>query len=386
MSMLWIRELQTTGGGTTGVPFAMKAIYLFLRHCIGFTAVDVAALWDMVEKTGSNGQLSATDKNFIDSTAASFVVGDVGKWILVQSTDALNAGWYKITAYVDANTVTIDFRSATLEYPHVETGLTWKLLAATYQLPAVSDYFTIASPSVKAWQLKLLYGTATNPRIDVYVSMGGNWHPTRYIGSATAATAWFYCAASSDGTSVSILMHNSTTTAIHNAVLVTEVTPYDIGHSTDEQLAVFGTTSTAYYYAGAGGNGSCWRNADVNYMGYGTMRDSKRAAFYPLYMVDATYSGCANSFPNWTSREKNARLSAGGPDRFDVFKGFVVITDYDNVDGRYELLGRLAEPDICLHTGTNVRTAFNSPGTDLLDYFHFRHGICWPWPGITPQH
>ncbi len=185
MATHWLREITTATTGTaTGFPFASKCLALFLQNVLGYTnAVEsvFSGSYFSTEKSGVNGSINitATDKTFRDTTAASFVVGDTGKWLLlVDNTNPRNSGFYKVT-HVDANNVTLDFRSGAAEYPTQNLGanLSWWLLADNYQVPITDqDYFRLRTPHAAGWEIEVLY---VDPGVDqgyeVRLSVDANW-------------------------------------------------------------------------------------------------------------------------------------------------------------------------------------------------------------------
>lgn len=164
MASHFLREMRfLTTPARNGTAFYAKCLSLWLYQVLGFTnfTEDVSGeagneTYDPTdssygyEKTGSNGVLSSSSFNFVDATAGSFVAGDAGKWILIiDASNPENSGWYRISAYVDANTVTIDFRSAASEYPTAASSLTWYLMAEDFETPIVNgSYFRQRTPYV----------------------------------------------------------------------------------------------------------------------------------------------------------------------------------------------------------------------------------------------
>jgi hypothetical protein len=307
MTSKWMREVSTSGtGSSTGIPFALKATALFLRYCLGFTEDGSTASF-AIEKSGTNGAINTgNNKRFMDTVAGSFVSGDTGKWLLVCG-DSRNAGWYKVT-YIDANNVDLDFRSAATEYPNVQTGLSWYLMANTYSPPTNGQYFRLKTPHIYGWSLQLLYSTADNQRVEATLAPDGNWSTTigpAYSGSTNSTTNWVYCEADSYGQWVHLMFHQSTNNR-HNGLLVTTFEPFETGYENIEKVGLFGSSSSA---VGDFDNTAFQRVYDASHVGQGFVWDSAFAIQRHAYMVEPTYAGYASGLSKWTSRERNRRRS-----------------------------------------------------------------------------
>lgn len=137
MASCWLREVKDTNSGeSTGTPFFLKCLAWFLVRICGFTnytngANDEDFLTSVSSGTDGEFNISGTDKDFRDTVASGFTAGMVNNWLVVADANRLNAGIYKITAFIDATRVTLDFRSGAAEYPVQTTGVDWWVISAT---------------------------------------------------------------------------------------------------------------------------------------------------------------------------------------------------------------------------------------------------------------
>lgn len=267
---------------------------------------------------GSNGAFSGTDKNFVDSTAGAFLAGHVGYWILI---DGANAGWYKITGYVDANTVTIDYRSGATEYPPSDSGITWHLLQDGYFIPTRSGaYAQLTTPHANGWAIEFKYTNFAFHQVSIRVATDGNWAGSKilgpvYFGCADSKTNWFYLAAEDDGSALHVMTHQATDNR-YNGAFVCNITPYDTGHTSDEKVSLWGNSGSSITDAD---NGNLNHNYDSKRVGNGYWWKEWAQAVRSVYMVASTYAGYANGLEKWSSREKNRRLSGSGSGTGDSF-------------------------------------------------------------------
>lgn len=381
----WIRELTSSSTGSlTGIPFALKSTALFLRYGVGFTPVaSVGSDWYSTEKSGTNGEinLTGTDKRFRDSTAASFVSGDTGKWLLVVGNDR-NTGWYKVT-YVDASNVDLDFRSGVAEYPTSQTGLSWYLLADNYQVPSsVNDYFTTRTPHALGWEIELkLLQTSGDNRVSVRVAPSGDWGSVIgpvYTGSYGSRTNWLYCAVDSAGEWLNFMLHQSTDNR-YNGFCVTTVSMLDTGHANIEKVVLCGNTSSDAVEC----DNSNWvRLYTDKRISHGYSWVSGLNAQVAGYMMEYSSTISDDGFGKWASREQNSRIS-----KSDVLTGSYYVLDETNMSRVYSILGILNghyKSRGGTAGGWGTRKAFNDSGT--LDKIHWTDGFAFDWPNITPQH
>jgi hypothetical protein len=193
MSRLLREIYTTTSGNSTGIPFAASCLAWYFKELLGYSSYSEHpdSFLDYI-KTGTAGEfnLTGTDKSFRDTVAASFVAGDVGKFVVVKSANDRNSGIYKISAYVSASTVTLDFRSAATEYPTAETGITWWVIdpvhtAATGSLTApdptaVTDgMFAVLDDGQNINTQKVLILSKQNP---------GTYSPNQWRGGIVASS------------------------------------------------------------------------------------------------------------------------------------------------------------------------------------------------------
>ena len=400
MATQWLREIHTTStGGGCGMPFALKCMALFLQKCLGFTgfAETVSSgSYVSTEKSGTGGSINigGSDKNFRDDTASAFVVGDIGKWIVIREmTNPENAGIYEITANPDADTVTIDFRTGAAEYPTQNLGdnLDWWLLADNYDMPVTTnDTFELTTPHANAWRLEFVYDNttaATHNRFSVRLYPGPSFVSghNAWVGMNNADDSWFYCVADDTGEFVNFLVHNNTSN-FYGGFLSGNLTLTESGTRTPaEQSIMMGDFwSTPTYY-----DTNTWERIYSitlpNEITYGRMWNDD-TQWSVCYMIDPSYYLSTDSLSSWTSRQINQRT--GNWDFLDQR----ILQDPDNdgahyasseVTGSFTFVGNLKGFSLCSKNAGD-KTAVDFAGTK--DRFHFFSGHAIPWPGFTPQH
>lgn len=384
-----MREIVTSATGTnTGYPFLLKCLALFLQNCCGFTNASestAAGSFFSTYNSGVNGSINPTgsDKDFEDTTAASFVAGDVGKWLLVyDNVNPRNSGWYAITALVSASKVTIDFRSAAAEYPTQNTGanLSWWLASNSIDCPTSDgDYWRLQTPHAAGWELEVkLRDTSNNRGLVARVATDGNWGgdrilPETYVGVSDNDATWGYAIAETDGSSVHFVHHNSTNNE-YQGFIVSNLTLIEADREDFELVGLTGQKSV-----NTGGN-FYQRYYNNQYLPTDVW-DERLYTIKRGYMVEMSYQNNDEGFCRWASRQVNHRNG----DQWDVLEGQPVLADPYNgsVDGQYEWLGQI--PSIMLTSQVvSVRTAIDYEATK--DIFHFQTGLAIKWPSVTPQH
>ena len=395
MSTQWLREINTTAtGSSTGMPFALKCLALFLQKCLGylnFSETTSSGSYISTEKTGTGGSIniSGADKNFRDDTASAFVAGDVGKWIVIKElTNPENAGIYKITANPDADTVTIDFRSGAAEYPTQNLGdnLSWWVLADNYDVPVTDlDECVLQTPHVNGWWIKIGYQRpASYQRALIRVSGDSGFTTanllTTYSSALDSAALWFYCAADTEGEFINFVFHNDTSN-YHNGMLISNVDLVEpnSGRVASEKVALMGNwwndpsnSSINTYYR--------W-NTWYRTIAWGSMWDLEDDRRLDVKMIDLSYYLSTDSLCSWTSRQINQRTGKWEFQKQMIFSD----VDFTLIDDRglFEHVGHLQGFYMCSNQ-IAVRTAVDDVSTK--DRFHFYQGHALPWPGYTPQH
>ena len=390
MSKRWMREVLLAGATNRGVPVLIKMWNLFLQKVCGYTYVSQdgnAGDFNTYEKNGTNGSFGGADFNFTDSVAGAFVAGDVNKWLLVvDSTNAVNCGWYKIIAYVNANTVTIAFRSGATEYPTAASSLSWYVLGETYDMPAtLNDYVRIQTPHVDGWQIEFRYVVGgANSKINLYLSVNGVWGAGQKVLSAplfnldTRGTGdmYNYMIAETNGTFF-LCWQIYTPTGYNDACGVSKIiTEFESGHPAIEKWCLMGSEyagSTEYRC-------SRWPD-DLGWirMWRESLQSQKRCRWLEITDNANDSSFCYNT----TANEKNVRTTLYyGTDKNDIMLGCYVMVDEDNAQDLYEMPGLLTGIYM-VRSNLTAKTAVSHDGT--RDLYHINDGLMVDWPGVTPQ-
>jgi len=402
----WIRELHSHAtGNLTGMPFASKAYAMFLRYACGFTnpTQNVGGTHWTYEKTGTAGEFNLTgvDTDFRDAVAASFVAGDIGKWVLIVGDDR-NTGWYEITGFTGVTTITVNFRAGAGECPTVQVGLTWYLMADNYQTPANDNWWRLRTPNVAGWELEGYYvGNPSYTYLIFRISINADWTATgkitNYVNfvniSNQVLTAdWFYLQAWDGYGQLTFMNHaiwDGPVDLSHQIVIISDVTPVtNMSLEPEELVAISGTDGgvcKTYYghregFAHAGGT---WDGHGADYVELwdirsGTRRDAR--------MLEYSYSSADLGFTLWNARTAPVRRGIA-PNREDIMYGSIVIMDALYIfNSRYHIVGNFGG-HYSVRSNIGHRTTFYDDGVlGLPDKFHWDGGFAIDWPGITPQH
>jgi hypothetical protein len=272
--------------------------------------------WTTYEATGVNGEinLGTPDYVFRDSVYNAFAGGDVGKWIIVVSSLKENCGIYKISTVIDSARVTIDYRANTVNgerYPLQQTGLTWYMLGDSYQVPSqLGTYWRLQSPSSKGWGLEVKYYKKVSQQgASCRVSVDNLWTlpkilETVYCGVANSKTVYHYLVTDTSGSYVGFLVHNHTD-SLHNGWVVSEIAPYETGHSDTELVVLMGNkvNGTSVY------DGNFTFDTSNLRMGHGYRYSERLRALIDCYVVDPTAFGYANSLRRYGTRQPNRRIT-----------------------------------------------------------------------------
>lgn len=341
------------------------------------------------EKSGSNGSINITgsDKRFQDTTAASFVAGDDGKWILIQdSTNSENSGWYKVT-FVDASNVDLDFRSGAAEYPTQNLGanLSWWLMSDSYEVPLRPRcYWRLQTPHATGWEIEVLYDNpSTYQKLEIRLAPGAAWGgsqilTTVHTGLPDGSAAWFYCAADDTGDFINFVFHNSTSN-YYGGFVAGNLTEYEPDRAAVELVALMGNSNSS---TTAWGNSTTYERGliDGTNLTEGSIWENRLAKVQTCYMLEPSYYNSDLGLTKWTSGQINQRTG-----NWDFLEGQPIIIDPDNIQpiGEYEIAGNLAGMFLMPNQAT-VRTAYDDVGT--RDRFHINDGVAIEWPGYTAQH
>jgi len=195
MASAWLREIQdSTVAFGTGMTFYFRCLAYFLVEILGFTDFSEGAGFGGVlgyAKNGTNGEfnLSGSDKQFRDSVAGSFASGDVGSWVVVVDPVRSNAGIYKITSFVSATTVVLDFRSGATEYPSQTTGLDWYMITPDEASATGSITCHPGTSIVDGEFVKIEDGVhLNNSKVVIVSSSGSGYSPNQWRGAIVAGS------------------------------------------------------------------------------------------------------------------------------------------------------------------------------------------------------
>lgn len=253
-------------------------------------------------------------------------------------------------------------------------------------------WFSCKSPSSRGWAIRVSLdelGSTTRVVWRVEVSVNGTWDAGAkivgpvYIGAAVSNTMWMYAEGDDEGHWFNLLFHQSSLD-YHLGCFVSELDASDSERIDEETVALHGIFSTnADYHTN---RTSCYRNDDDNYWGRGKRWDNVLTPGpVSIYMMELSYANYDYGLTQWTSRERNARLTnALGYDVQDAIYGTGVICDWSNSEDRYEIVGILQGHYSC-RANLTARTALGTT-TAQNSLFHWFDGWAVSWPEITPQH
>jgi hypothetical protein len=380
-----------------GVSFWSKCFCWWLYHVLGYTNFAesvVSGSYDPTDMTGvtsgSNGSIniSGSDFNFRDNTANPFVVGDVGKWILIiDLLNPENSGWYPISAYVGVDTVTIDFRSGGAEYPTQVLGnnLAWYMMAEDNNTPdTVTDYWRLRTPHADGWEIELAIGG--NQYLQSRISLDQDWTASGKIleaaapkffgqqGTASASNMYYYAEGNTEGDHLNLWWFSTTNPAGNAAITVSRVTPYETSpaHSADELLVMAGVESNLNW-----GTAGFVRGITVASQWTGIVWRDDDASVNRCYALEWSYAASSSGFSQWSSNEANARTGKN-----DIKPGVTFIVDKDNDASKYEVMGSYAGLFEGRNNFSKMQTIDDAATKDKV---HIYDGFFVPWPGYTPQ-
>lgn len=411
MSSRWLRELAFTATDSD-LSFFVKAYALFVRYVLNYTfqyeAASGGASFVSTEKNGTGGSFSGTDYVFTISSG-SFASTDLGKWlVVVDNSNPVNAGLYKIIGYTDTNNITIDFRAGYAEYPTASTGITWRVCGSTYQVPVgADDYVRLQSPHASGWAVELrVSGGTTAGSLRLRAATYGNWtyktlgNMTGYDGNIYGfglRKPWgslnftFYAEGDYDGNWLHLWSQTKDDISDDQysgpirMVSIETVDPIEAGVPAEELILLRGTrVDIPFSYDGGGrwydgeyGRGQSWVN-NVN--------DEVKG-----YLFDYSSSTYDSSFYRWSGREVNWRRDG----KLEARYGSPYVIDENNARGGYRLLGYVqghwsvplmsAAYNQNIDNGTTYRkihrmVAMNMSGT--RDKLLLHDGIVVPWCGL----
>jgi hypothetical protein len=313
--------------------------------------------WVSTEKNGTNGAFSGSSEIITDAIAASFVSGDVGKFLIVKdNANPATGGIYKIIQFISTTQVMIDFRAGYGEYPATASGLSWWICGGSYQVPIVGEYVRLQSRHTTGWAIQITYGDWPYYGMWFMVAPAGNWSsnvigvfsdPHRYSTGWTVSgvdgpypgrtTFW----AEGDYTDCEWL--NFWRTPIEDNIgsnpaqryghpqmlRIARLTPVDVGHVDDELILLQGPGLPGQAATALGDRSYSYdfsRGLTYSRLAAGTVVG---------YLFDYSLGDYTYGFARWQGRQVNWRR--GG--KIESFVGTPYVIDENNLSGRYQIFG-----------------------------------------------
>jgi hypothetical protein len=339
--------------------------------------------------SGTNGSINITgsDKTFRDLVGTFTGSG----WILIRDlANPENSGWYAAT-YVDANNVTLDFRSGAAEYPTQNLGanLSWWFAGDSYEVPQRRDaWFRIQTPHATGWEIEVkMVDAGAFQAFQVRLAIDANWSGSKvlgiaYMGVDDGETTWFYCAANSEGEFINFFFHNATAD-LYGGFIAADIDLFDVDRTADESVALMGCASSSSTSWAAGSTYE--KVTDNTCVSWGWLWTNRPPdTIQNCQMMELSWNNSDDGFSQWASAEANARISS-----VQFLEGQPIIVDEDNVQpiGEYEIVGSLKGVFGAHHVTGGDKTAYTDPeGVGTLNRFHVFDGLGIEWPGVTAQH
>jgi len=401
MANHWLREIRFSSATRAGISFYSKMLCWWMYHVLGYTnfseSLGGGGSYDPTDYTGvtyatgvGSINVSGTDGYFRDDTNSPFTAGDVGKWILlVDPNNGENSGWYAIDGYVDADRVSIDYRSGAAEYPVQNTGddMSYYMMAEDNNTPnTVNDEWQLRTPHADSWEIKFIiignYYLRCIVALDTFAVgnkilelSSGTWRHKHFgqTNQGLVSELYYYAYGTDDGSKLCIYLNSTSSTAGVNGLTMAKMIPFETEPAhTDDELWVLGGTDQAQAWNAQGFernivqskyNGFVWREAD--------------SSVNVCYALEWSYNDFGNGFTYWTSNEANARTGKN-----DLKPGITLVIDPFNAVDKYEIMGEYAPFEMVRRNFNNMQT-IDDVGTK--DKLHIYDGFVIPWPGVTPQ-
>jgi hypothetical protein len=307
-----------------------------------------------------------------DSGFGSFTQAMLGSVVcVVDPTNAVNNGVYRIIRYINANSVELDFRADPNngEAFTAASGLTWYLWADTYELPqSTNDYGRLDSPHSSGWaiEFKMPWTVASTAEIRISIAVDGNWGGSRILGvkqiglsSGNTVDGGQLCMeVDTDGDYLNMWMNMITgeaedATCQPSGVSVWNITTIEPDREDYEKVVLFGPSSNNPQSV------TFTRLDSQNYMGGGRIWDEPTQTDRECWLVEPSYRQSADGYSGTATstyvggsslinqREPNNRLRARAGrypwdlGKVEVWDGSLVIVDPDNLSatGSYEIVG-----------------------------------------------
>lgn len=345
--LLWI---DATDGGTDTVTLTN----------FRYTTRGNGSLWSTDSAIGITQPSGGLDGWVLeDTTASAFVQADVGKWaVVVDPTNPVNNGVYRIVRYISADAVELDFQANKDNgEAFVATGstLSWYVFKHDYDMPTTAgNYFQLESPA--GWAVRIAqyayYWYVT-------VAVDGSWSNGRTIGTnkftfnAEAANGRGQVNVEADqaGTFLNMwstgLISNYQPEGVvnQNAIFIDTVVPVEPDAEQWENVVLVGCPNTS-----VNGAQQLRRSSTTNTVGVGRAWDERNFTQYLVYMVDQSYSSNGEGhrepiYQTWLT-EPNRRLAPRSYEigKTELWEGTWLLKDpYNGAwDGKYEWLGYMS--------------------------------------------
>lgn len=402
MANHWLREVRYATAARAGINFYSKCLCWWMYHVLGYTNFVETVASGSYDPTNpatepnliyatAVGSINVTgaDKNFRDSTNSPFLVGHVNYWILlVDPTNEENSGWYKITAYVDASNVTIDYRSGAAEYPvqNVSNNMDYYMMAEDNNCPStLTDEWQLRTPHVDAWEIKFIlqgnYYLRTEVALDTF-AVGNkilkhadpDWKHFGQSNRSTVTDIYYYAEGSDDGAHLNIYMMTTAGTSGTSAATISKMSPFDTSpaHSADELWVLAGGDSVPGWDAE-----QFMPNNDFNNRWTGYVWRELDASVNRCFPLEWSYADSTVGFTRWGSSESNARTS-----KIDIKPNITFVIDHANSQDKYEIMGGYPGLSSCRANMPKMQTIDDAGTKDKLQIVR---GFVIPWPNVTPQ-
>jgi hypothetical protein len=199
--------------------------------------------------------------------------------------------------------------------------------------PAWGDYFRCKTPHAQGWEVEVSTSDPlAAPYLRVMVSANGAWDATGkilgpvYFGSVASAANWIYAEGDTDGEWLNFFTHQATANR-YNGAVVGNLVPAE-SKADEEKVVLLGNNSSASAQYDGGIFGRTYDSYHIGH-GYVWSQGDPREC----WMIEPSYSGYANGWSKWTTRERNRRCSGGSTagggtgDNIAVAAGVVTLTD-----------------------------------------------------------
>jgi hypothetical protein len=388
-----------------------------MYHILGYTnfAESVTAVgtdsYDPTHMTGvvnfsavGSINVSGSDFNFRDNTNSPFLVGHVGWWILLKDpTNPKNSGWYRISAYVDASNVTIDYRSGATEYPiqNTSNNMSYWMMAEDNETPdTLTDEWQLRTPHADGWEIKFelhanhylwvtvaldtfVVGNKVLTTQNLAVPPGALMKNLGDSGGLTPSDVYRYAVGADDGSSFTLWWHHQTGTAA-NALAIAKLTPWETSpaHTAAELWVLSGNESvpssnSGSFYRGTvnpvsgAHTGLVWREWDASVV---------RAYLMEWSSLNSNEGLILNSLTTSENNARTGKIDLKPNDHWATVPATLPGTE--TAPYKYEFLGTTNQWEGCRYNLTKMQT-IDDAGTK--DKCHIYQGFVVPWPNVTPQ-